>query len=90
MTVPIAIKPAPIVVILDLAIPEFSGYDVLDALRKDGTLQSQNIVISTASSVAEKDKNELIALGAKDILPKPYRLKELKNIIDKFNPVKYS
>jgi two-component system, OmpR family, response regulator len=75
-------------VLLDLAIPEFSGYDVLEALRNDGTIKSQNIVISTASSVVEKDKQELMALGAKDVLPKPYSLKELKNMVDKFNLIK--
>lgn len=73
-------------ILMDLAMPDFSGYDILDALRKDGTVASQNIVISTASSVAEKDKQELMALGAKDVLPKPYRLKDLRSMVCKFNP----
>ena len=73
-------------ILMDLAMPDFSGYDILDVLRKDGTVASQNIVISTASSVAEKDKQELMALGAKDVLPKPYRLKDLRSMVGKFNP----
>ena len=73
-------------ILMDLAMPDFSGYDILDALRKDGTVASQNIVISTASSVAEKDKHELMALGAKDVLPKPYRLKDLRSMVGKFDP----
>lgn len=33
-------------ILMDLAMADFSGYDILDALRKDGTVASQNIVIS--------------------------------------------
>lgn len=73
-------------IVLDLAIPEFSGYDIIKALERDGILASKNIVISTASSIAESDKKDLLALGAKDVLPKPYRRKDLMSIIAKFNP----
>lgn len=31
-------------------------------------------------------KQELMALGAKDVLPKPYRLKDLGSMVGKFNP----
>lgn len=73
-------------IVLDLAIPEFSGYDILKALKHDGMLESKNIVISTASSIVESDKKDLLALGVKDVLPKPYRRKELMNVIARFNP----
>lgn len=73
-------------VVLDLAIPEFSGYDILRALKSEGILESKNIVISTASSIVESDKKDLLALGAKDVLPKPYRRKDLVSIIERFDP----
>ena len=31
--------------LMDLAMPDFRGYDMLDSLRKDGAVASQNIVI---------------------------------------------
>jgi two-component system, OmpR family, response regulator len=73
-------------IVLDLAIPEFSGYDIIKALKDDGILESKNIVISTASSIVESDRNDLLALGAKDVLPKPYRRKDLMSVIARFNP----
>src|SRR6184192_597176 len=38
-------------ILLDMAMPQFSGYDVLDTLKKEGLLKSENIVIFTASSI---------------------------------------
>ena len=37
-------------VLLDLAMPDFSGWDVIKSLHKDGLIKSKNIVIFTASS----------------------------------------
>ena len=37
-------------ILLDMAMPQFTGLDVIDSLRKDGTFGSRNIVIFTASS----------------------------------------
>ena len=37
-------------ILLDIAMPEFSGWDILQSLKKDGLVESKNIVIFTASS----------------------------------------
>ena len=37
-------------VMLDLAMPEFTGYDVIKPLQQDGVIESNNIVVFTASS----------------------------------------
>jgi two-component system, OmpR family, response regulator len=37
-------------VMLDLAMPEFSGYDVIKPLKEAGVIESNNIVVFTASS----------------------------------------
>ena len=37
-------------VMLDLTMPEFSGYDVIKSLKQDGVLESNNIVVFTALS----------------------------------------
>ena len=37
-------------ILLDLAMPDFSGFDVIKSLKQDGLLESKNIVIFTASS----------------------------------------
>jgi two-component system, OmpR family, response regulator len=37
-------------VLLDLAMPEFSGIDVIKSLKEEGAIESKNIDIFTASS----------------------------------------
>src|SRR5690349_8403617 len=66
------------IVFLDLAMPEFSGYDILKILYNEGLLQSNNIVIFTASSVTDNDIEEMLSMGAKSVLKKPLSIKELK------------
>ena len=59
------------VIFLDLAMPGFSGYDVFNTLKKEGLVQSKNIIIFTASSITEGEIDEVLANGAKGILRKP-------------------
>ena len=37
-------------ILLDLAMPEFTGLDVTKSLEQDGTIESKNIVVFTTSS----------------------------------------
>jgi two-component system, OmpR family, response regulator len=73
-------------ILLDLAMPEFSGVDVVKSLNKKGLLKINNIVIFTASSdpkLLEVLKND----GVKEILKKPLSIDELTAFIDKYRPV---
>jgi len=58
-------------VILDLAMPDFSGEDVIDALLKDGLMGKQKVVIFTASSATEKEYGPLLEKGISSIIKKP-------------------
>jgi len=73
------------VILLDLAMPEFSGQDVIDELHKDGTINNYNIIIFTASSMNDSQINELVKKGAKLVIRKPVRMKELVSAIERFN-----
>ena len=72
------------IVFLDLAMPEFSGYDILKTLYNEGLLKSNNIIIFTASSVTDNDIEEMLSLGAKSVLKKPLSIQELQATVDKF------
>ena len=74
-------------ILLDLAMPEFSGYDVVKALKEDGILESKNIVIFSASSDRTLIE-EMRKKGVKDILKKPCSLGELTDMIERFRLVK--
>ena len=71
-------------ILLDLAMPEFSGKDVIQSFTKDQIVQ-KNIVIFTASSdarVLEQMKDS----GIKEIFKKPFSLEQLTKLIEKYRP----
>ena len=71
-------------ILLDLAMPEFSGKDIIQSFTKDQLVQ-KNVVIFTASSgppVLEQMKNT----GVKEIFKKPFSLEQLTELIEKYRP----
>jgi diguanylate cyclase (GGDEF)-like protein len=66
----------PDVVLLDLMMPEVSGFDVLQAMRGSKALQHIPVVILTSSDDAET-KLRALQLGAMDFLAKPVDASEL-------------
>jgi two-component system, OmpR family, response regulator len=71
-------------ILLDMAMPQFSGYDVLDRLKTQGLLKTENIVIFTASSITDKSTDDFLANGAKEVLKKPVSLDELTEVIERY------
>ena len=72
-------------ILLDLAMPDFSGKDVITSLKQDGLIESRNIVIFTASS----DQNVLKEMrnsGIKEIFKKPFSLDDLIKLIERYRP----
>ncbi len=47
-------------ILLDLAMPEFSGLDVIESLKKSNKLKDQKIIIFTASSATDKEIDVLL------------------------------
>ena len=72
-------------ILLDLAMPDFSGMDVLLSLKLDGLIKSRNIVIFTASS-NQVLLNEMRDIGVKEIFKKPFSLDNLIKLIEKYRP----
>ena len=71
-------------ILLDLAIPEFSGFDIFRALKKDNLLKSNNVLIFTASSVSEEDIKEMLSSGARGVLKKPLSIDDLVEAVERF------
>ena len=72
-------------ILLDLAIPDFSGWDVIKSLKQDGFIKSKNIVIFTASS-DQIILNDIRDSGVKDVFKKPFSLDQLTALIEKYRP----
>jgi CheY-like chemotaxis protein len=72
-------------ILLDLSIPEFSGWDVVKSLKQDGVVESKNIVIFTASS-DQPMLNDIRDIGLRELFKKPFSLKDLTELIEKYRP----
>jgi len=70
------------VVLLDIAMPQFSGLDIIDTLSTDEILQNKNIFIFSAILNSPKEINEMIRKGdIKGYLKKPMELNDLLTAI---------
>lgn len=70
-------------ILLDLAMPQFSGVDIIQTLKNEDIFESRNIVIFTASS-NPKLLEELRNNGAKEIFKKPCSLDDLKALVESY------
>ncbi|MGD9092346.1 MAG: response regulator [Anaerolineales bacterium] len=71
----------PDVVVLDLMMPEFSGLDVLNFMRRDPRLDHIPVVIVSARNIDEDVQNCLDA-GASCFLSKPVSFEEIKGAVE--------
>jgi len=70
-------------ILLDLAMPEFSGRDVIESLEKSNKLKDQKIILFTASSATEKQIDELLKHdGVKSCIRKPVDINNLINQVE--------
>ncbi|TGD43490.1 DNA-binding response regulator [Pseudotabrizicola sediminis] len=68
----------PDLVLLDVMLPEVSGYEICQGVRQDPSLDHVKILMMTArGSAIERRKG--LALGADGFISKPFELKELRD-----------
>ncbi len=68
-------------IILDLAMPGVTGYDVLQEISKRKNIEFLGIVVLTATDISKVEENELIKMGVKKVLKKPISLHKINEII---------
>jgi two-component system phosphate regulon response regulator PhoB len=66
----------PALVVLDLMLPDMSGFDVLESLRADEATKNVAVLLLTARR-EEPDRIRGLSLGADDYLMKPFSPQEL-------------
>ncbi len=70
-------------ILLDLAMPEFSGIDVIESLKKSNNLKDQKIIIFTASSATDIQIGELLQNeGVSSCIRKPVKIKVLMKKVE--------
>jgi len=64
-------------IVLDLAMPEFDGYEILDTLKNEDSSQMSKIIILTASSISLETVKKFKELGVSSCLQKPVDIDQL-------------
>ncbi len=64
-------------IVLDLAMPEFDGYEILATLQKEDSSQLSKIIILTASSVPIETVRKFKEMGVSSCLQKPVDIDQL-------------
>lgn len=77
----------PDLIILDVVMPEFSGYDVLNAVRSDKSSKVRDIpVLMITSKSSTDDIDQALELGATAYIVKPFRpaklVTKVKSLLD--------
>ena len=68
----------PDLVLLDVMLPEVSGYEICEGIRTDPSLSGIKVLMMTArGSVIERRKS--LELGANGFISKPFELKDLRD-----------
>lgn len=69
------------VVLLGLMTPEFSRYDVIDALEKDGKLKETNIIVLSSVHIPQSEIEDLLKRGVYSYLRQPVKPEVLLRIL---------
>ena len=76
------------IILLDIAMPEFSGIDVIETLEKKGMLRELKIIVLTASSVTDEEMADLLERGVLVTMKKPVNLSRLLEVVRNCTQVK--
>ena len=74
----------PNVILLDLAMPKVNGWDFLQRLQETGHLGRVPIIVVSAH--LHVDPQAVLQMGVSAILPKPFNLPELIDLIEHLSP----
>ena len=71
-------------VLLDLAMPDITGLEVIDALIKEDIMNKQRVVLFTASYLGMEDlQTKIEEKGVHTILPKPADIDQIVDLLQK-------
>ena len=73
-------------ILLDITMPEFSGFSVVDKLSKVEKLKKNRILFFTAAAISDTELEKWYKLGVKGCLKKPV---DPNTLFEKINEVKH-
>jgi response regulator RpfG family c-di-GMP phosphodiesterase len=74
------------IVFMDLLMPEMDGFEATQKIRDMEGLAEHLPIIALTANVSDEDRDLCFKAGMNEILPKPVRLAELSNCLDRWLP----
>jgi len=76
-----ALSEQPDLIFLDIMMPRMDGYGVIKSLRRDPDGALIPIVVMSARA-GDVGKQTILELGCQEYIPKPFKVKQIKNAIE--------
>ncbi len=73
-------------VFMDVQMPEMDGYEATAEIVKQYGNEKRPVIFALTAAVMNEEKQRIASAGMDDYLPKPFRLDDIKNIIEKWEP----
>lgn len=70
------------VILLDLRMPEWNGFDILRMLAYGGILHDKKVIVISALDLTKKEQEQMKAAGVVDVLNKPFPPSTLEKVLD--------
>ncbi|TVP39001.1 response regulator [Candidatus Nitrosocosmicus arcticus] len=70
-------------ILLDISLPEYTGFDILSQLKKQG-VRYKRIVILTALNLKMDDFKDYTEVGVREIVKKPIGLDRLDDVVKSY------
>ncbi len=86
MGLEMALAEEPDLVLLDIQLPQLSGYEVTQLLRQRERFADTPIIAITSYALSGDD-NKALAAGCNDYIAKPYRPQQLLDCLAKYLPL---
>ena len=69
-------------VFLDLAMPEMSGFEVVDDLHANRAMDNIKLIVITALELSPEDEKLLFEKGVKAVLKKPILIEDVEKLLE--------
>jgi DNA-binding response OmpR family regulator len=86
LAVQYALQVNPDLIMVDINMQEFNGFDVVRQLRQNVT-QSETPILILSASDPDEDTNQALKAGASGYLPKPLTIDGLNQVLEKYNHI---
>jgi CheY-like chemotaxis protein len=68
-------------IFLDLAMPNMSGFQVVEDLYMNNSLKDSKLIVITALELSPEDENNLLKKGVTAILKKPFLIEDVEKLL---------